>query len=70
MHPREIAAKSGEKTYTGKACKRCGQTTRHTTNASCVKCSNERARVAMNARRKAIKEMMELAQSGVSQCNV
>jgi uncharacterized OB-fold protein len=61
MHPREQAAIAGKLTYDASACKRCGGTLRHTTNADCVDCSRERAREGVKKRRAQIKAMLNKA---------
>ena len=39
--PRIEAAKNGQRKYTGKPCKACGETLRYTINAACVACTNK-----------------------------
>lgn len=63
MHPREIAARKGERFYSGGSCKNCGATKRHTINASCIACSNKLAKINVTKRRKKIKQL--LAQSSM-----
>lgn len=58
MKAREEAIISGERHYGGKPCKTCGETKRHTLNAGCVKCSNERSRIYARKRRKYIQSML------------
>jgi uncharacterized OB-fold protein len=38
--PRIQAAKQGQRKYTGKPCKACGETLRYTINSACVACTN------------------------------
>lgn len=61
MHPRQQAAEFGETTYHGKPCRTCGNTKRHTINASCVHCSNELSKQSVMRRRNKIKELMAQA---------
>lgn len=61
MTPRLLAAKNGENKYIGSACKNCGSTSKWTINASCVQCSNERARESVKKSREAIKELLQEA---------
>ena len=37
--PRIEAAQKGERRYTGKPCKACGETLRYTINSACVACA-------------------------------
>jgi hypothetical protein len=37
--PRIVAAKAGQRKYTGKPCKACGATLRYTINSACVACT-------------------------------
>jgi hypothetical protein len=61
MTPRFLAAKNGENKYIGNACRNCGCTSKWTINASCVQCSNQRARENVKKSREAIKEMLQEA---------
>lgn len=64
MTPRLKAARSGESKYLGSACKNCGCEQRWTLNATCVQCSNKRAKYQMRKSRAAIKQMLDDARSG------
>lgn len=57
------AAELGESSYDGAPCKTCGSTKRHTINASCIQCSNERTRVNVAAQRVKIKALLEQAKA-------
>ncbi len=46
MSPRRLAAKQGQRQYTGKPCKACGETLRYTSNAGCVACQIKNSRVS------------------------
>lgn len=37
--PRDVAARSGQRRYIGKPCKKCEATERYTINAACVACT-------------------------------
>ncbi len=39
--PRIQAARQGQRKYTGKPCKACGETLRYTINSACVACTNK-----------------------------
>ena len=55
---RQAALFLGEKTYTGKRCKRCGSTVRYTKGSGCVECQKTsaiEARQLLRAARKGIK---------------
>lgn len=61
---RVAAAIEGETTYEGAPCKACGTTKKYTINASCVECSNARARESMRKNRQKIKALLNLAKEG------
>lgn len=61
MTARMKAAELGENKYHGNACKVCGDTLKWTVNASCVPCSNERAKEVNKRTREAIKALMAKA---------
>lgn len=58
------AAKNGEKYYHGSNCKNCNETKKSTANASCVKCSNERAAFYVKRQRQKIQELLNKAKKG------
>ncbi len=58
--PRIQAAKRGERKYTGKACKTCGETLRYTINAACVACTNK----AKGKNDDTIRSLLEQAKAG------
>jgi hypothetical protein len=64
MHPREIAACNGERTYEGQPCKTCGSVKRYTINASCVDCSNERSKQYVKKRREHLKALLGQSKLG------
>jgi len=49
MSPRRKAAKHGERHYTGKPCKACGNKVRYTSNAGCVQCQISSSRASSQA---------------------
>ena len=46
MSPRRKAAQHGQRHYTGKPCKACGETLRYTSNAGCVACQISSSRAS------------------------
>jgi hypothetical protein len=56
--PRIQAAKNGQRKYTGKPCKACGETLRYTINSACVACTNK----AKGKTDDAIRAMLDQAQ--------
>ncbi len=58
--PRIQAAKRGERKYTGKPCKTCGETLRYTINAACVACTNK----AKGKNDDNIRSLLEQAKAG------
>lgn len=52
--PRILAAKAGQRKYTGKPCKTCGATLRYTVSCACVACTNR----AREEDRKGIKAIL------------
>lgn len=55
--PRIIAARNGERKYTGKACKACGETEKYVINAACVACTKK----AREETTKRVKQLLEQA---------
>lgn len=55
--PRIIAAKAGQRKYTGKPCKACGATLRYTINSGCVACTLK----AREQDSKNVRELLEKA---------
>lgn len=55
--PRIQAARKGERKYTGKPCKACGETLRYTINSACVACTNR----AKEREHNLIKSLMDQA---------
>lgn len=49
MSPRRKAAQQGQRQYTGKPCKACGETLRYTSNAGCVACQISSSRASSQA---------------------
>ncbi len=58
--PRIQAAKRGERKYTGKPCKTCGETLRYPINAACVACTNK----AKGKNDDNIRSLLEQAKAG------
>ena len=59
--PRIEAARAGQRKYTGKPCKVCGNTERYVINAGCVDCTKK----SKNASENKIREIMDQAKAGV-----
>ena len=63
--PRIRAAESGCSKYEGRPCKTCGNTIRHTNNASCVKCMNELSKKHSRLYRAKIRSLLQQAKERV-----
>ena len=55
--PRINAARNGERKYTGKPCKACGETEKYVINAACVSCTKK----AREEATKKVKQLLEQA---------
>jgi len=53
--PRWIAARAGEKRFTGNPCKHCGAAIRFTSSGACVVCANNRAKARNDQIRKLLR---------------
>jgi len=58
--PRIQAAREGQRRYTGKPCKVCGETEKYVINAACVACTKK----AKSASENKIREILEQAKAG------
>lgn len=58
--PRIEAARKGERKYTGKPCKVCGNTERYVINAGCVECTKKSKTQSQSK----IKELLSEAEGG------
>jgi hypothetical protein len=58
--PRIEAARLGQRKYTGKPCKACGETEKYVINAACVACTKN----AKTANESKIREIMDQAKVG------
>lgn len=59
--PRVIAARNGDRKYTGKPCKACGCTERYTSTAACIVCQKKAAIENTNKIRQHLQEAKESA---------
>jgi len=58
--PRIEAARQGQRKYTGKPCKTCGETEKYVINAACVACTKN----SKSASESKIREIIEQAKAG------
>ena len=61
---RMVAASKGEIKYIGSPCRKCGLTEKYTRNATCVKCSCEKAKFYVLEQRKKIKDLLNQSKMG------